>query len=161
MRPRRWAERARCWPSTRAKRRSALAKANAELNGASQISIFESATASKLLDALKAAGERFGAIVLDPPKFARSRAALDDALMAYHRLNRTAAELLEPGGILITCSCSGHVAREDFLHMISGVAQRSGAIFRCSSSAGPRRTIRSAQAALETEYLKCFICRVV
>ncbi|HEY2146850.1 MAG TPA: methyltransferase domain-containing protein, partial [Pirellulales bacterium] len=77
----------------------ALARANAELNGVSNIH-FEQGDGFETLDALRAAGERFGAIVLDPPKFARSRAALDDALMAYHRLNRSAAELLEPAGFL-------------------------------------------------------------
>ena len=66
------------------------------------------------LQSLLSAGERFDAIVLDPPKFARSRRALDDALRAYHWLNRLAVELLDPGGILVTCSCSGHVGREDF-----------------------------------------------
>ena len=113
------------------------------------------------LDALRTAGERFGAIVLDPPKFARSRAALDDALMAYHRLNRTAAELLEPGGILITCSCSGHVTREDFLHMLAGVAQRSGRDIQVLEQRGAAPDHPVGASCLESEYLKCFICRVV
>ena len=65
-------------------------------------------------------------MVLDPPKFARSRRALDDALRAYHWLNRLAVELLDPGGILVTCSCSGHVSREDFRMMLLGVAQQTG-----------------------------------
>ena len=99
--------------------------------------------------------------MLDPPKFARSRAALDDALMAYHRLNRLAVELLEPGGILITCSCSGHVTREDFLHMLAGVAQRSGRDIQVLEQRGAAPDHPISATCLESEYLKCFICRVV
>ena len=47
-------------------------------------------------------------------------------MRAYHRINRLAVELLEPGGMLVTNSCSGAVARDDFLMMLAGVAQRSG-----------------------------------
>ena len=64
-------------------------------------------------------------MILDPPKFARSRSSLDEALRAYHRLNRLAVDVLEPGGILVTCSCSGHVTREDFFYMLLGVAEQT------------------------------------
>jgi 23S rRNA (cytosine1962-C5)-methyltransferase len=138
----------------------ALARANAELNGLSNIH-FQVGDGFEILDSLRTAGERFGAVVLDPPKFARSRAALDDALMAYHRLNRTAAELLEPGGILVTCSCSGHVTREDFLHMLAGVAQRSGRDIQVLEQRGAAPDHPVGASCLESEYLKCFICRVV
>jgi 23S rRNA (cytosine1962-C5)-methyltransferase len=138
----------------------ALARANAELNGVSNIH-FQQGDGFETLDALRAAGERFGMIVLDPPKFARSRAALDDALMAYHRLNRSAAELLEPGGILVTCSCSGHVTREDFLHMLAGAAQRSGRDIQVLEQRGAAPDHPVSASCLESEYLKCFICRVV
>jgi 23S rRNA (cytosine1962-C5)-methyltransferase len=138
----------------------ALARANTELNGAANVH-FQSGDGFQVLDALRGADERFGAIVLDPPKFARSRAALDDALMAYHRLNRTAAELLEPGGILVTCSCSGHVTREDFLHMLAGVAQRAGRDIQVLEQRGAAPDHPVSASCLESEYLKCFICRVV
>jgi 23S rRNA (cytosine1962-C5)-methyltransferase len=138
----------------------ALARANAELNGAANIH-FQASDGFEMLDSLRTSNERFGAIVLDPPKFARSRAALDDALMAYHRLNRTAAELLEPGGILVTCSCSGHVTREDFLHMLSGVAQRSARDIQILEQRGAAPDHPVGASCLESEYLKCFICRVV
>ena len=103
---------------------AALARANAELNGAANVTV-EAVDAFEKLDALTAAGERFGMVILDPPKFARSRSTVDDALRASHRINRVAVGLLEPGGILVTCSCSGSVSRADFLPMLSGVAQRS------------------------------------
>ncbi len=138
---------------------TALARANADLNGAAQVTV-ETADAFEKLDALAAAGERFGMIVLDPPKFARSRAALDDALRAYHRINRVALGLLEPGGILVTCSCSGSVSRDDFLEMLAGVAQRARRplqILECRG-AGPDHPVSAS--CLEGEYLKCVIARV-
>ena len=99
-------------------------------------------------------------MVLDPPKFARSRGTVDEALRAYHRLNRLGVELLEPGGILVTCSCSGHVAREDFLLMLSGVAQQTRRDMQVLEQRGAAPDHPVAATCLETEYLKCFICRV-
>ncbi len=138
----------------------ALARANAELNGVSNIQ-FRRGDAFETLDALVAAGERFGTVILDPPKFARSRTRLDEALSAYHRLNLMGVLALERGGFLITCSCSGHVTREDFLHMLSGVAQRSGRQIQVLEQRGAAPDHPVSVTCLETEYLKCFICRVL
>ena len=138
---------------------TALAKANADLNGAANVTV-ETADAFEKLDALKAAGERFGMVILDPPKFARSRAALDDALRAYHRINRVALDLLEPNGILVTCSCSGSVSREDFLQMLAGVAQRSGRTIQLLECRGAAPDHPVSASCLDGEYLKCVIARV-
>ncbi len=138
----------------------ALAAANAELNSVTNVR-FEEADCFKALDALKANSERFGAVVLDPPKFARSRSSLDDALRAYHRLNRMAVDVLEPGGILVTCSCSGHVTREDFFHMLLGVAEQSKRDLQILETRGAATDHPTSVTCLESEYLKCFICRVV
>ncbi len=138
---------------------TALAKANAELNGAANVAV-ETADAFEKLDALAAAGERFGMVVLDPPKFARSRASVDDALRAYHRVNRVAVGLLEPGGILVTCSCSGSVSRDDFLEMLAGVAQRSRRSIQVLECRGAGADHPVNVSCLEGEYLKCVIARV-
>ncbi|MBM4021017.1 MAG: class I SAM-dependent rRNA methyltransferase [Planctomycetes bacterium] len=140
-------------------RATAMATANAELNAATNITV-ETADAFEKLDALAAAGERFGMVVLDPPKFARSRATLDDALRAYHRINRVACDLLEPGGILVTCSCSGSVGREDFLAMLSGVAARAGRMIQLLEVRGAAADHPVSVSCLEGEYLKCVIARV-
>jgi 23S rRNA (cytosine1962-C5)-methyltransferase len=137
----------------------ALARANAELNAATTVTAEESDAFDKL-DALAAAGERFGMIVLDPPKFARSRAAADDALRAYHRINRVAVGLLEPGGILVTCSCSGSVTRDDFHRMLAGVAQRAGRPIQILESRGAAPDHPVSASCLEGEYLTCVIARV-
>jgi 23S rRNA (cytosine1962-C5)-methyltransferase len=135
------------------------ARANAERNGAANVR-FECGDAFETLHALKAAGERFDAVVLDPPKFAKGRAAVDDALRAYARLNRAALDVLAPGGILITCSCSGHVTRDDFFFMLVNVAQQSGRDIQVLEQRGAAADHPVSATCPETEYLKCFICRV-
>ena len=138
---------------------TALARANADFNGAANVAV-ETADAFARIDSLAAAGEKFGMVILDPPKFARSRGAIEEALRAYHRINRVAVDLLEPGGILVTCSCSGSVSRDDFLEMLSAVAQRSGrqiAMLECRGAA-PDHPVSAS--CLEGEYLKCVIARV-
>ena len=137
----------------------ALARANAQLNAATTM-LVEQADAFEKLAALREAGDRFGMVVLDPPKFARSRASAGDALRAYHRINRLAVELLEPGGTLVTCSCSGAISREDFLMMLSGVAERSNRMLQLLECRGAAADHPVNLHCLEGEYLKCVIARV-
>jgi 23S rRNA (cytosine1962-C5)-methyltransferase len=138
----------------------AQARANAERNGLANVR-FESGDVFDALHALKTAGERFEGVVLDPPKFARSRAAVEDALRAYTRLNRLALDVLAAGGILVTCSCSGHVTRDDFFFMLAGVAQQSGRDIQVLEQRGAAADHPVSVTCPETEYLKCFICRVL
>jgi len=137
-----------------------LAAANARRNGLQNIR-FQCGDGMKTLESLASEGQRFDAVVLDPPKFARSRGALQDALRAYHWLNRLAVGLLNPGGILVTCSCSGHVGREDFLYMLVGVAQQTGREIQLLEQRGASPDHPTSAACLEGEYLKCFICRAI
>ncbi len=138
----------------------ALARGNAELNGVTGIE-FQHGEAFATLDALKEAGERFGAIVLDPPKFARNRFHIDEALRAYHRINRVAVDLLEPDGILVTCSCSGSVTRDDMLGMLAGVAEKSRRPIQLLELRGHAADHPVNLSCPESEYLKCLICRVL
>lgn len=138
----------------------AVARAGAELNSATNVR-FEAADGFDALDELVGRRERFDMVILDPPKFTRTRRSLDDALRAYHRINRLGASLLPPGGILVTCSCSGNVMREDFLHMLSGVAQQLGREIQVLEQRGAAPDHPVSATCLETEYLKCFICRVL
>ena len=137
----------------------ALARANAELNGVTNVR-FEQGDGFQVLDDFLAAGRRFDAIVLDPPKFTRTRQSVNDALRAYHRLNRVAADLLKPDGILVTCSCSGSVTREDFLQMLAVVAQKCGRDIQVLEQRGASPDHPVSATCPESEYLKCFICRV-
>jgi 23S rRNA (cytosine1962-C5)-methyltransferase len=137
----------------------ALAEANARRNGLANVR-FQCGDAFQTLQSLVHSGRRFGGVVLDPPKFARTRRALDEALRAYHWLNRLGVALLEPGGILVTCSCSGHVSREDFLYMLLGVSQQTGRTIQVLEQRGASPDHPVSAACLQSEYLKCFICRV-
>ena len=137
-----------------------LAWTNAERNGIKNVR-FECGDGFKTLESLIESGRRFGGVVLDPPKFARNRGAVDEAMRAYHWLNRLGVSLLEPGGILITCSCSGHVTREDFLYMLVGVAQQTHREIQILEQRGASADHPISATCLESEYLKCFICRVV
>ncbi len=137
----------------------ALARANAERNGLRNVQ-FAPGDCFKTMETLLAARERYGAVILDPPKFARSRRAVDEALRAYHWLNRLGLDLLEPGGILVTCSCSGHVSREDFLEMLFGVAQQTRRDIQVLEQRGASPDHPVAVTCLEGQYLKCFVCRV-
>jgi 23S rRNA (cytosine1962-C5)-methyltransferase len=138
----------------------ALARAAAELNSLPNVR-FEVAECFDALDALVSRRERFDMVILDPPKFTRTRRSVDDALRAYHRINRLAASLLPPGGILVTCSCSGSVTREDFLYMLAGVAQQLGREIQVLEQRGAAPDHPVSVSCLETEYLKCFICRIL
>lgn len=137
-----------------------LARAHAELNGVANVQ-FEVADSFQRLEKAYEDRETFGAVILDPPKFARSRQAVPDALRAYHQLNRAAVRVLEPDGILVTCSCSGHVSREEFLFTLSDVAQQSGRDIQVLESRGAAPDHPVIATCLESEYLKCIICRVL
>jgi 23S rRNA (cytosine1962-C5)-methyltransferase len=133
--------------------------ANAERNGLTNVR-FQTGDAFDVLHQLAAAGERFGAVVLDPPRFAGSRVGVDKALRAYLRLNRLGLDLLEPEGILVTCSCSGHVSRDDFFMMLQSVAQQARRDLQVLETRGAAPDHPVSATCPETEYLKCFVCRV-
>ncbi len=137
-----------------------LARSNAALNSVTNIR-FQAGDAFDVIKSLAAAGERFGAVILDPPKFARTRAAREEALRAYHWLNRIGIGLLEPEGILVTCSCSGLITREDFLDVLAGAAQQARRHVQVLEQRGASPDHPVAVNCPESEYLKCFVCRVL
>lgn len=113
------------------------------------------------LDQKVIAGQRYGAVILDPPKFARGRSGVDTALRAYHRLNQLGTQLLEPGGFLVTCSCSGNVTRDDFFAMLMGVSRKTRRDIQVLEMRGAAPDHPTIVSCPETQYLKCFICRVL
>lgn len=121
---------------------------------------FEVGDCFQTLERFSKEGRQYGMVVLDPPRFAGSRRSIPDALRAYHRLNRTAVECIQPGGYLVTCSCSGLVTRADFAHMISGVAQKTTREIQILQQRGASPDHPVSATCPQTDYLKCFICRV-
>src|SRR6185295_6661051 len=86
----------------------AAAHRNAQLNGLNNID-FRVANVFDTLRDFEADGERFDTIVLDPPAFAKNRASINAAARGYKEINLRAIKLLNPGGILVTCTCSYHM----------------------------------------------------
>ena len=131
----------------------ATASRNAEANGIANIRFRE----ADVFEFLAGAKGRYNMIVLDPPAFAKARSQVDAAITAYKEINLRALRMLEPGGILVTCSCSHHVGETDLM----------GAIAQASLDA--KRTVRVLERRMqaqdhpvlltvpETLYLKCLI----
>lgn len=136
------------------------ARRNATANGLGDV-LFEVGEALPTLGRLAAEQCRFGLVILDPPKFARNPRALEDALKGYLRLNRAALDVLEPNGVLVTCSCSGHVDRQLFAQVLGQVAEGSGRSIQILDQRGQAPDHPVSASCLETDYLKCFIARVV
>jgi 23S rRNA (cytosine1962-C5)-methyltransferase len=122
---------------------------------------FEAADVFDTLETLRSRDERFGLIVCDPPKFARHPRGVEDAVRGYLRLNRAALDVLEPDGVLVTCSCSGLVDRALFLDVLGQVAELSGRSIQVLEQRGQAPDHPVSASCLETEYLKCFVCRVL
>jgi 23S rRNA (cytosine1962-C5)-methyltransferase len=99
--------------------------ANARLNGLDNIEWREADAFDALRD-LGRAGERFDLVVVDPPAFAKSRAALPKAIRGYKDVNLHAMRLVRPGGILLTASCSFHLRWPDFLALLADAAADAG-----------------------------------
>jgi 23S rRNA (cytosine1962-C5)-methyltransferase len=104
--------------------------------------------------------EQFDTIVLDLPRLVSSRSQLDSGLRAYFRLNSLAMQLLKHGGILVTCSCSGRVSRDDFRYMLLKASRRHGRGLQILEQRGAAADHPMLLACPETDYLKCFICRL-
>lgn len=138
----------------------AFAEQNALLNGIDGAT-FQEGDVFEVVEALRQEERRFGMIVCDPPKFARSPKTIEDGLKGYLRLNLAAVDLLEPEGILVTCSCSGLVDRGLFAEVLSQVAERSGRAIQILEQRGAAADHPTSASCLESDYLKCFICRVV
>lgn len=104
--------------------------------------------------------ETFESVVLDPPKMASNRNQLTSALRAYHRLNLSAVQLLNPGGTLVSCSCSGRVLKDDLVGILSSVSKRTRRRIQILEARGADADHPYDVNCPETDYLKCLICRV-
>jgi 23S rRNA (cytosine1962-C5)-methyltransferase len=98
---------------------------NAALNGFTNVTPIVADAFEYLRDA-KASGERFDTIVVDPPAFAKHRSSVSHAMRGYADINRLAMQLLTPGGLMFTASCSHHVHVPDFLEVLEYAAAESG-----------------------------------
>lgn len=106
------------------------------------------------------AAQRFDAIVLDPPAFAKSKRAAEGAMRGYKELNLRALRLLNVGGTLVTCSCSHHVVLEDFTAVVAAAAVDAGRRVQLLETRAAAPDHPEVLTLPETRYLKCLIARV-
>jgi 23S rRNA (cytosine1962-C5)-methyltransferase len=132
-----------------------LASENAVLNGLS--AQFKIADIFDELRRLEKDRERFGCIILDPPAFVKSRTKVREALKGYKEINLRAMRLLEPGGALVTCSCSHHIDQDLFTEMLIDAAYSAGRQARLLETRSQARDHPMLLAARETQYLKCAV----
>ena len=132
------------------------ARRNAELNGLDNIA-FTRASAFELLRERSDRGERYDAVILDPPAFAKSRREVPKATRAYKEINLRAMKLLAPGGTLVTCSCSYHFSRELMEDTLRSAAADAGRTMRIREWRGQSSDHPEVLTIPETRYLKCAI----
>lgn len=118
------------------------------------------ANAFDLLRDWSLSGSAYDTIVLDPPAFAKSKRAVEGALRGYKELNLRALQMLRPGGVLVTCSCSHHVSLADFTAVVAAAAGDAGRRVRLIERRGAAPDHPVILTIPETEYLKCLICLV-
>ncbi len=116
--------------------------------------------AREVLNSLGLEGRLFGAIVVDPPAFARSRNTAGAALRGYRQVNAAALRLLEPGGFFATASCSHHVEEQRFLETICDAATDAGRSLTLLRRGEQAPDHPMPPQVPETRYLKCFVFRV-
>jgi len=135
----------------------ATAEANAKANGIGNVS-FRQADVFEFLSGIE---RRYSMVVLDPPAFAKSRRAVEDAARGYKEINLRALRLLDSGGVLVTCSCSHHMNEGAFYEVVAQAALDAGKTLRVLE----RRTQAADHPIVltvpETMYLKCLVLEVL
>jgi 23S rRNA (cytosine1962-C5)-methyltransferase len=136
----------------------ALARQNAGLN---QVRVrFVQADLFPWLRDVIADGQRFDVVVLDPAKQTRDRDEIDFALKRYLDMNRLAMQAVVPGGIYLTCSCTGLISESDFLETLRRAAWQAGRtaqVLHVSGAGGDHPYLIHVQ---ESRYLKAVFCRI-
>ena len=138
----------------------AFASENAALNGLQDRVHFVTANAFDLLAEKSRGGEKYDVIILDPPAFTKSRSTVDNARRGYKEINLRAMKMIEPGGYLITCSCSQHISPELFRNIVEDAANDARVLLRQVEFRTQGKDHPILPASPETQYLKCGIYQV-
>lgn len=135
----------------------AAAEVHGRLNGLTDRCVFQEVNAFDALRALAREGPRFDMVILDPPAFAKSKAALPKAAAGYKEINLRALKVLRPGGILVSCSCSAHVSEDVLLAIVAEAAADARRQVRLLEARTQARDHPMHPGMPETRYLKCLI----
>ncbi|MFO0768741.1 MAG: class I SAM-dependent rRNA methyltransferase [Nitrospiraceae bacterium] len=136
-----------------------LAARHAALNGVEERCRYRQADAFEELRLLERA-RPYQMLILDPPAFARSKHAIPHALAGYKEVNLRGLKLLEPGGFLVSCSCSHPIDDQDFWTMLQSAARDAGRQLRLIEQRGQAPDHPILAGMPETRYLKCYILQV-
>lgn len=134
------------------------AQRNAQASGVAVETLREDAFDA--LAALQERRERFDVVILDPPAFIKRKKDVPQGQAAYRKLNQLALSLIERDGILVSCSCSYHLAAEELLAAIQGAARHTNRFVQVLETGGQSPDHPVHPAIPETRYLKAFFCRV-
>jgi 23S rRNA (cytosine1962-C5)-methyltransferase len=137
-----------------------LARQNFELNQIATPADYVEGNVFKVLRAFRAEGRRFDVIILDPPKFATSQGQVDHAARGYKDINWLSMQLLSPGGVLATFSCSGLISPDLFQKIVFGASVDAGRDVQIIERLGQSPDHPILLTFPESEYLKGFVCRV-
>jgi 23S rRNA (cytosine1962-C5)-methyltransferase len=110
---------------------------------------------------MRAAGERFDVVVIDPPAFIKRRKDVPKGQAAYRKLNQAAMQVLARDAILVSCSCSHHLAQDDLIHAIQQSARHVDRFAQIVEVGGHAPDHPLHPAIPETRYLKSLFCRVL
>lgn len=134
---------------------------NAALNGVQDTIRTTCANVFDLARAYAAQKRQYGLVICDPPAFAKSKSALDGAWRGYKELNLRCMQLVRPGGILLSCSCSQFMTPELFLKMLREAAADAGREARLLECLMQSRDHPASLAAGQSLYLKGYILQIV
>lgn len=137
-----------------------VARKNAARNGLGNVT-FEAHNCFDHLRELTDAGEKFDLVILDPPAFTKSKASIPGALRGYKEINLRALKLVNPGGYLVTCSCSQHVSQDMFQQMLNEAVRDSKKRVRMIEYRTQGYDHPILPAVRETKYLKCIYLQVL
>jgi 23S rRNA (cytosine1962-C5)-methyltransferase len=133
---------------------------NAAANGLQDRVRCEIGDAFDVLKAMQASEQRFDVVIVDPPAFIKRRKDIKTGEQGYARLNRLAMQVLAPDGILISCSCSMHLAAERLQNILYQSARKQGRQLQILERGFQTMDHPVHPAITETAYLKAFFCRV-
>lgn len=134
---------------------------NLAKNGLDKMAEVICSDAFEALKEIKRKDEKFDIIVSDPPAFAKSKKDIKEAKIAYIRLNKTAMDIIKKDGILVSCSCSYHISREDMrdiLRKACSHAKRAVTILEDRIQPPDHPVLLSVP---ESEYLKCIFLKFI
>ena len=121
----------------------------------------QDANAFDFLKGQQTAKERYDVVVLDPPAFAKNRGAVPQAVRGYKEINLRGMRILNPGGILISSSCSYHMLSEHFEEVLLDAARDAGRTLQVLERRSQSRDHPERLGFPESRYLKCYILRVL